>query len=323
MKIGMQLHPDRGVDAVIAEAKQADDQGYDSIWLSDHLMNPAGVHKADGPLDLVILGASLGMVTKQTRIAWGTLNYSFRRAPVLAKMLTSIDHLTRGRVICTIGAGWYKDEYDAYNIPFIEDHDERVEQSGEVVKLFKQLWTHPAPERVTFEGKHVQVRDLPFNPAPYQKPHPAIWIGGESEATLRNVKLYGDGWMTLSAGGRPEILKQVLSAPDWPTDREMTVVKGGRIALGETHEAAMAEAHAEWEAARAAVPQYTPATFEEFASREVIGTADECLDRIAEIESWGVNYMRLMFNNERSQDTVARLILPRLGELKERAPVAG
>jgi len=66
MKLGLQLHPDRGVDAVIAEARRADEQGFDSVWLSDHLMNPMGQHTADGPLDYFVLMTALGAVTKRT-----------------------------------------------------------------------------------------------------------------------------------------------------------------------------------------------------------------------------------------------------------------
>ena len=77
MKIGLQLHPDRGVDAVIAEARLADEQGFDSVWLSDHIMNTRGEHKPDGPLDLFTLAVAIGAVTTRTRLAWG-LVYQLR-----------------------------------------------------------------------------------------------------------------------------------------------------------------------------------------------------------------------------------------------------
>ena len=72
-------------------------------------------------------------------------------------MLSTLDHVTHGRVIASVGAGWFEAEYRAYNIPLIEDHDERVAYGREVVALLKELWTHPAPERVTFQGRHVRV----------------------------------------------------------------------------------------------------------------------------------------------------------------------
>src|SRR5579871_5105192 len=237
MKIGMLLHPERGVDAVLAEARTADQQGFDSVWLFDHLMDIRGSQGPDGPMDSFILMTAIGAQTTRTRLAWAMLNPSFDYPTVLAKRLATLDHITRGRVICTLGAGWFKDEYQAYNIPLLEDHDERIAQEREVIVLLKELWTHPAPEKVSFEGKYVRCVNLPFNPAPYQKPHPPIWIGGDSEATLKLVRELGDGWMMLRAGN-PKTLGEVRSAPDWPA-RPLTLVRGGHLYVAETREAAV------------------------------------------------------------------------------------
>lgn len=314
MKIGLQLHPDRGVDAVLEEARVADAQGFDSVWLSDHIMNTRGEHKPDGPLDLFTLAVAIGAVTQRTRLAWGTLNLTLRPPALFAKMLTSLDQITHGRVIATLGSGWNRAEYDAYNLPWIEDHDERADAGREIVALFRHLWTHPAPELTTWEGKHVQVKDLPFNPAPYQKPHMPIWIGGESEATMETVRLYGDGWMMLSAGGNPEKIGQVLSHPEWPT-RPMTLIKGGRIVVAATHDEAVATARGEYELLKTTSPQIAPPTFEAFLDRELIGTPDDCLDKLATLDAMGVNYVRVNFNSAEMQDRVARLVLPRLAEV--------
>jgi alkanesulfonate monooxygenase SsuD/methylene tetrahydromethanopterin reductase-like flavin-dependent oxidoreductase (luciferase family) len=170
---------------------------------------------------------AVGAVTQQTRLAFAMLNLSFRHPPVLAKMLATLDQITHGRVICSIGAGWFEDECAAYDIPFVADHDERIQREREVALLFKQLWTHPAPERTTFHGRYIRVTDLPFNPVPYQQPHPPIWIGGDSVATQQLAKEVGDGWVTLRAGTR-ETLDQLQSSPDWP-ERPMTIVRNANI----------------------------------------------------------------------------------------------
>ncbi len=314
MKIGLQLHPDRGVDAVMEEARQADAQGYDSVWLSDHIMNTRGEHKADGPLDLFVLAVAIGAVTQRTRLAWGTLNLTLRPPALFAKMLTSLDQITHGRVIATLGSGWNRAEYDAYNLPWIEDHDERAEAGREIVAFFKHLWTHPAPELTTWEGKYVQTKDLPFNPEPYQKPCMPIWVGGESEATMETVRQYADGWMMLSAGGNPERLREVLSHPEWPT-RPMDLVKGGRMVVAETRDEAIKIAQGDYEVFARATPQIAPPTFEAFLDRELIGTPDECLEKLATFEAMGVNYVRLNFPSAEMQERVARLVLPRLAEV--------
>jgi alkanesulfonate monooxygenase SsuD/methylene tetrahydromethanopterin reductase-like flavin-dependent oxidoreductase (luciferase family) len=320
MKIGLQLHPDRGVDAVIEEARTADAQGYDSVWLSDHIMNTRGEHKADGPLDLFTLAVAIGAVTTRTRLAWGTLNLTLRPPALFAKMLTSLDQITHGRVIATLGSGWNRAEYDAYNLPWIDDHDERAEAGREVVAFFKHVWTHPAPELTTWQGKYVQVKDLPFNPEPYQKPQMPIWIGGESEATMETVREYGDGWMMLSSGGNPETLAKVLSHPQWP-QRPMDLVKGGRLVVADTRDAAIETARSDYEVFHGTSPQIAPPTFEAFLDREIIGTPDDCLEKLASLEATGVNYLRLNFPTVEMQERVAHLVLPRLPEIA--AVVAG
>ncbi len=321
MKLGVQLHPDRGVDAVLDEARLADAQGFDSVWLSDHIMNTRGEHRADGPLDLFTLAVAIGTVTQRTRLAWGTLNLTLRPPALFAKMLTSLDQITHGRVIATLGSGWNRAEYDAYNLPWIDDHDERAEAGREIVQLFKQLWTHPAPELTTFEGKYVQVHDLPFNPEPYQKPHMPIWIGGESEATMQTVKELADGWMMLSAGGKPETLRSVLSDPEWPS-RPMTLVKGGRVIVAESQDDAVRDARTEYETLQRVSPAFAPPSFEDFLDREIVGTPDVCLEKLDALEALGVNYLRMSFNGPALQEQVARLIIPRLHEVGS-APSVG
>jgi dimethylsulfone monooxygenase len=309
MKFGLLLHPERGVDAVMTEARQADEQGFDSVWLFDHLMEWRGHHGPDGPYDSYTLMVAVGAVTKRTRLAWAMLNPSFRYPAVLAKMLSTLDQITHGRVICSIGAGWFKEEYEAYNIPLVDDHEQRIVQEREIVLLLKELWTHPAPEHVTFEGKYAQVRDLPFNPAPYQQPHPPIWIGGDSETTLDLVTELADGWVMLRSGN-PETLSRVLSAPDWPK-RKMDLVRSARVFVGASHEEALDLAAEAFEKIPAG-GMGAAASLEEFAAREIVGTADECAERIREIESWGITCLRLTFESESHQEAAARLLLPML-----------
>lgn len=318
MKIGMQLHPDRGVDAVLAEAQTADEQGYDSVWLSDHIMNTRGEHQADGPLDLFTLAVAIGATTHRTHLAWGTLNTTLRPPALFAKMLTSLDQITHGRVIATLGSGWNRAEYDAYGLPWIDDHDERAEAGREIVRFFKHVWSHPAPELTTWESKHFRTQELPFNPAPYQNRHLPIWIGGESEATMQTVRELADGWMMLSAGGKRDTIARVLAHPEWPA-RPMTLIKGGRLIIDENRDDALRAAAAEYENMKRAAPQIAPPTLDDFLAREIIGTPDECLEQLATLESIGVNYLRVNFGTPEMQERVARLVLPRLAEVASAA----
>ena|ERR1051326_5754836 len=306
MKVGLLLHPERGVDAVIDEACSADQQGFDSVWVFDHLMDFRGSHGPDGPMDSFVLMTAIGAVTRRTRLAWAMLNPSFDYPAVFAKRLATLDHITHGRVICTLGAGWFKDEYQAYNIPLLDDHDERIAQEREVILLLKQLWTHPAPEKVTFEGKYVRCVDLPFNPAPVQRPHPPIWVGGDSPPTLQLVKEQADGWVMLTSGN-PETLRRIRGEADWPS-RPMTVVRNAWIIVSVTESDAIDQATQAFDGGG------IRGTLEEFLHNNVIGTPEQCLNRLREMESWGVNYIRAAFAGPNQQQAAARLLLPLLSQ---------
>jgi alkanesulfonate monooxygenase SsuD/methylene tetrahydromethanopterin reductase-like flavin-dependent oxidoreductase (luciferase family) len=317
MQFGVQLHPEFGADAVIREAQQADVLGYDSVWLYDHLMNWAGVQTADFPLDTLTLAAAVGASTRRVRISWAVLNLGFYNPALLAKALATIDQITHGRVICTAGSGWFREECEAYNVPMIEDHDERSAAAYEAVTLIKELWAHPAPETTTFDGKYFRTKNLPFQPAPYTHLGPPIWIGGESEATRRIVKDHATGWVLLQSA-TPDFVQQVLSAPDWPR-RRMTIVKTYRVVVGATRADALEAAQRTYEVRRKAReaqieqpghPLAPMISFEEFTGREIVGTPAECIARISALETAGINYVRIAFDDPLQMEAVARLILP-------------
>jgi alkanesulfonate monooxygenase SsuD/methylene tetrahydromethanopterin reductase-like flavin-dependent oxidoreductase (luciferase family) len=227
-------------------------------------------------------------------------------------------------VICTAGSGWFKEEAEAYNVPMIQDHDERSAAAYEAVTLIKELWAHPAPETTTFRGKYFQTTNLPFQPAPYTPGGPPLWIGGESEVTQKIVKDHADGWVLL--GGSPrELLQRATSAPDWPS-RPMTIVKTCRMVVGATPDEALEAAQRTYAIRRKAReaqieqpghPLQPMITFEEFCKREMVGTPEECCARVAELEDAGINYIRLAFDEPQQMQAVARLVLPHYAASEE------
>jgi alkanesulfonate monooxygenase SsuD/methylene tetrahydromethanopterin reductase-like flavin-dependent oxidoreductase (luciferase family) len=199
----------------------------------------------------------------------------------------------------------------------IQDHDERSAAAYEAVTLIKQLWAHPAPETTTFTGKYFKTQRLPFQPAPFQRSGPPIWIGGESDVTLRIVKELAEGWVLLSSSSA-DLVRRAMSAPDWPS-RPMTIVRTCRVVVGETRSVALEAAQRTYQIRRKAReaqieqpghPLAPMITFDEFIKREIVGTPDECMRRIAEIAASGVNYIRLAFDDPQQLEAVARLILP-------------
>ena len=344
MKIGIQLHTDRGVDYTLDEARRADQQGYDSVWLWDHLMDwkytvapqtpemkgatvritSEPVHAPDYPFESFTLMSAIAAVTNHVKLTWATLNLNFRYPAVQAKMLTTLDHISHGRVIPCVGSGWYQEECEAYSIPLEGGHYDRIVYAREVIQLWRQLWSNPAPAKTTFEGEYIKVKDLPFNPEPFEGRTIPIWWGGDSDASIETVKMLCDGWMTTTASSI-EKMGSVAASPDWP-DRPMSLIKGGRLFLGKTREEGIEEARKEYEQtlARTAAGGNSrnqgnlPQTFDAFLAREVVGSADDCLAKLAEMQAAGLNYLRLTFTSEEAQEKVAELLLPRLDEIDER-----
>jgi dimethylsulfone monooxygenase len=311
-KLGVFINPEptTPVSEILEQARAADRQGFDSVWLGDHLIDYRGRHVAEGPPDSFTVMTAIGASTSRIRLAWGMLNPSFRNPALLAKMLATLDNITEGRVICSLGAGWLQPEYEAYDIPFIEDHDERIVHEREVVQLMKQLWTNPAPEAVSFEGRYVRTHELQFNPAPHQTPHPPIWIGGDSEATFALALELADGWVPLIRG-QPDIVRELRADTSWPT-RPFSVVRLTRLLVGETSAVFLPEAEAAYEIVRNTATLQPPPTFEEFLASEVIGTPDECLERIDEMEQAGIDHHLVTFESPDQQERAARLLLPHL-----------
>ena len=150
---------------------------------------------------------------------------------------------------------------------------------------------------------YVRVRDLPFNPAPFQKPHPPIWIGGDSEATVEFVKEYGEGWVMITSA-RQEILSGIRQAPDWPS-RPMTLMTTVQVYVGGSHSEAVNQATAAFLSSGGSTDG-----LETFLTRAIVGTPGECMTRILEMEGWGLNYLRVLLDDELHQEQIARQLLP-------------
>ena len=114
----------------------------------------------------------------------------FRYPAVLAKMASTLDLISDGRVNLALGAGWFRGECLAYGVPW-KPYKTRLEMLRESVQLIKKLWTE---DEVTFTGKHYRVEKGMLSPKPVQKPHPPIVIGGSSENAMRIAAEEADGW---------------------------------------------------------------------------------------------------------------------------------
>src|SRR3989442_8046018 len=116
--------------------------------------------------------------TTRARLGSSVFILGHRQPVLMAKMLASIDALSKGRLICGFGVGWWKEELEILGAPF----HTRGRQADEALRVFKELWTSDSPR---FEGEFFRFGDLGFAPKPVQKPHPPIWVGGASPAAFR------------------------------------------------------------------------------------------------------------------------------------------
>lgn len=176
-------------DQIVRFAQEAERMGYDTAYLSDHFIlgsHPQGM--ATPRLEVLTAIAGLAAITKEIRFGELVLCNSFRNPALLAKIGATIDVISSGRFELGIGAGWNRQEYQAYGYPFPK-HRIRLEQLSEGVEVIKRMWTENSP---SFDGKHFKIKDAFCEPKPIQKPRPRITVGGSGDKILRVVAMQAD-----------------------------------------------------------------------------------------------------------------------------------
>jgi len=186
LKIGLVL-PQAGQQAtrenVIQMAKNAESEGFDSLWVFERLLWPINpqtpyVGTPDGslPIEYQIMLDPLETLTyvaaNTNKIALGTsvIDMLFHNPVILARRLATLDILSEGRSIAGFGIGWSKDEYQASNIPF----QNRGKRADEFIQVLKRIWTDDVVE---FKGKYYSIPASKIGPKPIQKPHPPVYLG--------------------------------------------------------------------------------------------------------------------------------------------------
>jgi probable F420-dependent oxidoreductase len=176
-----------GWDGIRAMATTAEDVGFDSVWLPDHLLFRFPGVNPQGAWDVSSLMAALAAVTKRVEIAPLVACSSFRNPALLAKMADTIDEISGGRFILGLGAGWHKPEYDAFGFP----HDHRVSRFEEALKIIHSLLR---TGHVDFEGQYYSARDCELRPRGPRPEGPPILIGSSSPRMMNLMATYADYW---------------------------------------------------------------------------------------------------------------------------------
>ena len=257
-------------------AQLAETLGYDSIWLYDHFHNvPKPAHEAVFEMWTTI--AAISQRTSRVRLGQMVGCNSYRSPALLAKITSTIDVISGGRLDWGIGAGWYELEYRGYGYDFPKPKD-RIGMLKESVEIVKSMWSQP---ETTYDGQYYKLVRANCDPKPLQQPHPPVWIGGGGEQlTLRVVAQHAD---CSNFGGKPQ---------EWARKRE--ILKGHCAAVGrdedtirKTWSPELFIRDTEAEVLAAGSKSINGEAFESWRDNNLVGTPDQVADKIGQYVALG------------------------------------
>ncbi|HET9200087.1 MAG TPA: LLM class F420-dependent oxidoreductase [Dehalococcoidia bacterium] len=221
MKFGIhlpQVGPNASRENILKMARFAEDSGFDSLWVSDHVVTPRGLeskypYNATGEyrvppdwdfLEPLTTLAFVAAATERVQLGTTVLVLPMRNPVVHAKIVSTIHALSGGRMILGVGAGWMREEFEALDADF----ENRGRVFDEYLKIVRGLWEE---DNLVFRGETYEVHDLGFSPRPDPGTLP-IWIGGHHRAALRRAATLGDGWHAVGVAldEIPEKWQQIL-----------------------------------------------------------------------------------------------------------------
>jgi len=186
-------------DELLLLARHVEETGWDGFWFADHFMPDAedtGAPWSEAWTTLAAIAAAVPRI----RIGPLVTGNTYRHPAVLAKMAATVDHVSGGRAVLGLGAGWQENEHRAYGIPFHTTR-ERLARLDEACQVIRSLFRE---KRTTFDGEFYQLVDAPLEPKPVSDPLPLLIGGGGEKVTLRIVAKHADAW---NVWGTPETLR--------------------------------------------------------------------------------------------------------------------
>ena len=189
-------------DHIISFAQKAEELGYDSLSVNDHIVFRTGW------IDAISSLSAIAAVTNRIKIGTSILNIVIRNPVICAKALSTIDILSAGRLFVGLGPGSSKGDYDACGVPF----EDRWKRFSEALEVIHALWNEKGEHEsqlLDYYGKYYRLKGVCIDPKPYQKPRPPIMIASwGSEQGLRRVAKYGDGWMASAYNITPDKFRE-------------------------------------------------------------------------------------------------------------------
>jgi probable F420-dependent oxidoreductase len=283
-------HPRASFREAARWAIRAEELGFDSVWISDHffltLARYGGSDAPHGSLEPMTALAGLAARTSRTRIGTLVACAQFRHPAVLAKMASTIDLLSGGRLDLGIGAGWFDRELEAFGYPA----SARLDRFGlleEQLEVLRRLFSE-GPS--SYEGRHTTLRDAVMRPRAHQRPGPPVWLGSKGgPRTLAMAARLADGWNTVWRWDPTEYADRVAAAGRAWADagRDPSTM---RLSLGLY--TIVGEDAADWrrrfERLAATQPGLNGETPESFARTTLGGPPDRALERVAQLSALGV-----------------------------------
>jgi len=257
--------------------------GFDSVWVYDHLQFTYGP-----TLECWTVLSALAEATRKVRIGALVTCNAFRYPSLLAKMVATVDMISKGRLNFGIGAGWHEVEALAYGIPFPRG-GVRVEMVDEALSIMKKLWTE---EKATFKGKYYSVTDAVSLPKPVQKPYPPILVGGGGDKMLRVIAKHANAW-DCGFSSPEEVKKQIarLETACREVGRDRSKIENtfqSRIIIAETEEEALKRSE-RWREERKGSPDDPDWKF------AIKGSPETCAKTLKAYVEAGVTHFTLLF----------------------------
>jgi probable F420-dependent oxidoreductase len=318
-RFGVFLLPNNMQEAIDG-AKRAEADGFYSASVNDHFYSPLG-NPQTPQMECFTTLTAMACHTSKIKLAPAVAAASFRTPPLLAKIATSLDHASNGRLILGLGAGWQDKEYHTHGYPF-PSTSVRLEQLDECIQILKAMWTQEVPG---FKGKHFEVREAYNNPRSIQKPYPPIMLGGSGtkllkiaarEATVLNIiPPTGNGkdfvndpvatvkFDTPTLKSRIALLHQFMREGGRdPSEMEL----GGLLLLGMSRD--KNDQGLRDMAKGLGFPDYETA---QSAPVALLGTPDEVKREIAHrIKDTGVTYFIMVVANELTNELFVKEVMP-------------
>ena len=312
LRIGVSLWPQGATWQEVRDTSLLVDRlGYDSLWSYDHFV-PLHGDPTVPVLDGWTVLSALGPLTSRARLGILVTGVTHRNPAILAKMASTLDHISGGRVILGLGAAWNEQEHWAYGIPFGTD-GQRLALLDEACAIIRSLFTDAF---TTFEGEHCAVHDAVLWPKPVQGRLPILIGGGGERKTLRIVARHADLW---NGFGTPDVIRRKLgilrehcaAVSRDPADIAVTANVGVIV----RDSAAGVRERLKAIGPVAGFPDYA-------SSNEPYGDPDAVAQRLADYAAAGVKEIIAVMPAPYDRETIQRLasdVRPRLEDLLRRA----